>query len=656
MLKGEKALIYLVFLLIVPAYVSAQENSTTSITLNSTNQASIQNLIVTNVIPDGFEVTKPIDYALVPTNILSLISSRDGNIYAGTNGNAIIMLNESNNLPTWERLPSQANTNVYIVYELKNGTIITTGHIPNGDRIFALDIDRKGWHIYARLPNSVYLRNFIQTKNGIQIVGDYLGGSQSYVSFDDGLSWQLLSLTGQIFDFYQASNDYYYGTIYAVTSTGLAKSIDGINWFQVDKPIIPIDNIKSIIETDDHMLIIGGDYGKLAITTNSGPVWASLPSIGETITQFYKTSNGDIYIATESGLWKSTDSTGLEYTKLFTSGPVYAMVEGKDGKLYVGANGIDSFNPIIRSTFSVSGTTSTTTTTTIPTNLYEDFSGGLDTDKWQEVPASDLNSNHIEEHYVLFNEEGIPYHTASYGPQDRGTLLVSTRKFKAGESIEYDLNYISGEGNRISIIDLDGGYILQGLIGFWNGIEIGGNDFGQYHIKVDFTSQGATITINDPLGNVKTVNYISNTDNHIFGFGTRTGHNGWVHMDYDNVYLTSPFIIETTTTSSTTTSTIVTTIPVYSRDEVDALLAERDARITALESRASLLETALSNIRNTLTTLQNTVSNLFTSLFGLPKGLREQMVCEAMIATNQTSASGFGLTCSLNDKGACSCS
>lgn len=367
MLKGVFIVAFLI--IISTSYVFSQENYTVTTILSSnyTAAAQTQNTIFSNPIPIGFEITKPIDYALVPTNILSLISSKDGHIYAGTNGNAIIMLNESNNLPTWERLPTQANTNVYILYELKNGTIITTGYIPNGDRIFALDTDRMGWHMYARLPNSVYLRNFIQTKNGIQIVGDYLGGSQSYISFDDGLRWQLLSINPQIFDFYQASDEYYLGTIYAATSSGLLRSIDGVNWIQVNTPITPIDNVKSIIETDDHKLIIGGDYGKMAITANNELGWEFLPGIDETISQFYKTSNGDIYIATESGLWKSTNSTGLEYTKLFTSGYIYAMVEGKDGKLYVGANGIDSLHPILRSTFSVSGTTSTTTTSTATT-------------------------------------------------------------------------------------------------------------------------------------------------------------------------------------------------------------------------------------------------------------------------------------------------
>lgn len=71
--------------------------------------------------------------------------------------------------------------------------------------------------------------------------------------------------------------------------------------------------------------------------------------------------------------------------------------------------------------------------------------------------------------------------------------------------------------------------------------------------------------------------------------------------------------------------------------------------------RISILESVFNALSNSVSSLQNTVNNIFTNLFGLPRGLRQEMVCSALKATNQTSATGFGLTCIINDKGACSC-
>lgn len=178
-------------------------------------------------------------------------------------------------------------------------------------------------------------------------------------------------------------------------------------------------------------------------------------------------------------------------------------------------------------------------------DLYDDFNGGLDTDKWQELPGSNLNNDFLPEHSVLFNEEGIPYHTASYSPADRGIALeIKNRTFRAGDLISYDVVYSAGNGNRISTIRVDGVGHYTSLFGFWNTLEDGGvgNDFGNYHVKLKFLEEGIYPEITVPSGEVRTTRIVipyptHGIDYHTFGFVTRTGHDGWVHMDYDNVYI-----------------------------------------------------------------------------------------------------------------------
>ena len=165
--------------------------------------------------------------------------------------------------------------------------------------------------------------------------------------------------------------------------------------------------------------------------------------------------------------------------------------------------------------------------------LYDDFSSGtLDPNKWFESTQTMFH----DEHFV--NPAEGAYHTAHLNESDRETVLMFNNYiFYPGDSLEYDMNYAGGNGNRIHIVDLDNDYRWLGQVGYWNGIEPGGNDPGLYHANVEFDNSGANLFITRPDNSEFFRRLNSSSQQHTFGFGTRTGHNGLAHMDYDNVYI-----------------------------------------------------------------------------------------------------------------------
>lgn len=184
---------------------------------------------------------------------------------------------------------------------------------------------------------------------------------------------------------------------------------------------------------------------------------------------------------------------------------------------------------------------------------YDTFSSEtLDGSKWVEVVATDVGQGYVlemtDEHYV---ENGV-YHTAQVMPQeegtcrkDRGTGLVfknmtNNMTFNHGDTVEYDVNYISGAGNRISTMILNDN-LYNGssnfFLGYWIHTE-GNNDYGTHHIKITFLSEGVNVTFTRPNNDESTHFYDEYpAEEYTFGIVTRTGHNGLVHMDYDNVVI-----------------------------------------------------------------------------------------------------------------------
>ncbi len=161
---------------------------------------------------------------------------------------------------------------------------------------------------------------------------------------------------------------------------------------------------------------------------------------------------------------------------------------------------------------------------------YDDFSTALNNSKWNE-------SGDLEERGV--NETLGVYHTAQLNGDDKMSMLKISRTFAPNETIEYDVNYVSGTGNRRHTVDLDG-FNDWSLFGFWNASEVGvSNDLGLYHVKIVFSDQGAMDLITLPNGTITSTqpdgNLSSPALTHTFGLVTDTGENGTVEMNYDNV-------------------------------------------------------------------------------------------------------------------------
>lgn len=179
--------------------------------------------------------------------------------------------------------------------------------------------------------------------------------------------------------------------------------------------------------------------------------------------------------------------------------------------------------------------------------LYDNFSStALNNTKWTEStwhgrPFTDQHAiNPLEQRYQLIQDNR----------GDAETILTPTRQFVAGDTLQFDIYYNSGEGNNLTQILINGNYppIVDpqttplpgsGTIGFWNGIPDVGNEFGKYTIKQEFFSDRILMTTVRPNGTSiqHTLSGISGP--YSIGINTHTGHNGTLHFDIDNVYVNS---------------------------------------------------------------------------------------------------------------------
>jgi len=244
---------------------------------------------------------------------------------------------------------------------------------------------------------------------------------------------------------------------------------------------------------------------------------------------------------------------------------------------------------------------------------YDDFSSNvLDTSKFAEMPGSNINNDLTDEHLVQNNV----YHTSQLTEADKGTLLLLLKNFSIGNILEYDVNYISGSGNRESSVKIDDS--VYSIFGFWNTIEDAGvgNDFGLYHVKINFTEQGLTDEITLPNGTL----VFTRPDgilpspglNHTFGVITRTGNNGLVEMNYDN------FVICTEQEKNS---------------DVEQRLTDLENRVNELENRVDILESLI-----------NRIKRYFNFM---PLSIKKDVLCDALENSNQTHIEEFSLTCDL---------
>jgi hypothetical protein len=159
--------------------------------------------------------------------------------------------------------------------------------------------------------------------------------------------------------------------------------------------------------------------------------------------------------------------------------------------------------------------------------LYDDFSGsGLNNIKWQEIPG---NGGYFSIHNV---QNGVYYTKQNY-EEDKGVILkLINFEIKPGNIIEYDVNYISGSGNRLIELRVDDnvGAVTCG-IGYWNGGTIP-NIFGAYHYKITYYDNYAFVEKTGTAIHNCTITNIS--EPFVFSIGSRTGGNGLLEVSYDS--------------------------------------------------------------------------------------------------------------------------
>ncbi len=169
--------------------------------------------------------------------------------------------------------------------------------------------------------------------------------------------------------------------------------------------------------------------------------------------------------------------------------------------------------------------------------LYDDFSSEtINTSKWEESLGRSDGSGLMDEHSI----ENQKYHTAQLTQSDKGVELKALQTISVGDIIEFDLEYNSASGNHFACIFWDDSSSWQGgttCVGHWNEVGSHEGEFGTYHHKATYNEDSVTIERTLPNGTIE--NWVSSvgfiSPPYTFAFISRTGHDGLLHADYDNV-------------------------------------------------------------------------------------------------------------------------
>jgi hypothetical protein len=144
----------------------------------------------------------------------------------------------------------------------------------------------------------------------------------------------------------------------------------------------------------------------------------------------------------------------------------------------------------------------------------------------------------------VFEINGDRYITKQLNEGNSALQLEMDYTPSAGDVIEYDVDYLSGSGNHMSRIVINGNYLDEhcwevwngsgcGAIGYWNGVHGFGDELGTYHMKVVFSNTGVEVTATTPSNAVKEA-AMNITSPASFGVESHSGHNGLFHFDYYN--------------------------------------------------------------------------------------------------------------------------
>ena len=156
-------------------------------------------------------------------------------------------------------------------------------------------------------------------------------------------------------------------------------------------------------------------------------------------------------------------------------------------------------------------------------------------------------TGYLSEYFI----DGDKYHTAQLTTgSDKETIITLDYSFNPGDTFTYDVNYVSGEGNIMSRIFINGynmdtypfysgGCSYCGAIGYWNENMSFGNSYGVYTIKIEFLDSSVKFSATRPDGTIVSHTVTNFTSPYWFSFSSRTGHNGLLHFDYGNFKITS---------------------------------------------------------------------------------------------------------------------
>ena len=190
--------------------------------------------------------------------------------------------------------------------------------------------------------------------------------------------------------------------------------------------------------------------------------------------------------------------------------------------------------------------------------MYDDFSSGvLSPTLWAETQDPE-GQPFMGQHYV--DPTNLYYHVENIGTHDQRIVLnLVGHTFQPGDKLEYDVDYVSGSGNRAIVLFINGAptdRLVQtsnpyggGSIGFNGQAFLAGNQFGQYHIKIMFATTGVHLEITRPDSSIYTEtlpittwNYAGNTysSSPPWNIGFETWSNGAIQANYDNFVISHP--------------------------------------------------------------------------------------------------------------------
>ncbi|MFC2142948.1 putative Ig domain-containing protein [Candidatus Aenigmatarchaeota archaeon] len=177
------------------------------------------------------------------------------------------------------------------------------------------------------------------------------------------------------------------------------------------------------------------------------------------------------------------------------------------------------------------------------TIIYDDFSTGpLNETKWEIECFEEEAGCHSE---VWVDEENETFHIAEPEPHglalSKGTTVYLTEySFSVGNELDWDFYYRENIGNQVVCFTFGGEQTLS-CVGYWNGEQYDGNIAGDYHYKIKILDEN-TLFVNFTKPDNTTVTRTVNIENILngFKFGANAGHDGVIHVDYDNFVITAP--------------------------------------------------------------------------------------------------------------------